>query len=213
MAVTPGLPLRLVAIAAVVTVGASLALWSGYEYGPRFFPDNASEQAAGPAAGFAGNPFALQLLGKKRPMPAIAFTGRNGHKLTLKDFRGRVVLLNVWATWCVPCRKEMPALDRLEDRLGGRDFTVLPISIDRAGAPAVERFYHQLGLKRLGIYVAASPSLASRLSLPGVPTSFLIDTEGREVARKIGPAAWDDSDMVALIRRYLPPDHRQRAGP
>jgi hypothetical protein len=107
----------------------------------------------------------------------------------------------------------MPALDRLQQRLGGEAFVVVPLSIDHAGVPAVERFYRQLGLKRLGIYIASPTQVANGLAIPGVPTSFLVDTEGREVARKIGPAVWDGGDMVALIRRYLPPSHRQRAGP
>jgi thiol-disulfide isomerase/thioredoxin len=145
-------------------------------------------------------------------MPTLAFADRDGHPLTLGDFRGRVVLLNLWATWCVPCRKEMPALDRLQQRLGGRDFTVLPLSIDQGGAPAVERFYRRLGLKRFGVYIASSAGVSGSLALPGVPTSFLVDAGGREVARKIGPADWDGDDMIALIRRYLPPGRRQQAG-
>jgi thiol-disulfide isomerase/thioredoxin len=206
----PGPPLRLAAIAAVLAAGACLALWSGYEYGPRLLPGGAPGRSA---AGPAGIPLALQVFGKPRPMPALAFTDADGRRLTLDDFRGRVVLLNIWATWCVPCRTEMPALERLEGKLGGKGFTVLPLSIDQAGVPAVERFYHRFGLKRLGIYVDPPAQVSSTLGIPGVPTSFLIDAEGREVARKIGPAAWDGPDMVALIRRYLPPAPGQRGGP
>ncbi|MGH7098136.1 MAG: TlpA family protein disulfide reductase [Stellaceae bacterium] len=206
---TRTLPLRAMALAAIVAAGACLALWGGYEFGPQLFPAGPSGQSA---AGFGKNPFALQVLGQPRPMPALEFADRNGRPLTLGAFRGRVVLLNIWATWCVPCRQEMPALNRLEAALGGKDFTVLPLSIDHAGVPAVERFYRQLGLTRLGIYVDPSARAAGALALPGVPTSFLIDAEGREVARKIGPAAWDGPQMTALIRRYLPPE-RQKAGP
>lgn len=216
MAVTPPSPLRLMALAVAVSAGASLALWSGYEYGPRIFPGSVSDRAAGFPGdfgrGLGESAFALQVLGKPRPMPALAFADARGHPLTLASFRGRVVLLNIWATWCVPCRKEMPALDRLAGRLGGKGFVVLPLSIDHGGVPAVERFYRRLGLKRLGIYVDSSPNLAGALALPGVPTSFLVDAEGREVAHKIGPAAWDGPQMMALIRRYLPPE-RQKAGP
>lgn len=208
MRMTRGLPLRLTAIALTVAAGASLALWSGYEYGPRIFPAGPSERAAG---GLGENLFALQLLAKPRPMPALAFADRDGHPLTLADFHGRVVLLNIWATWCVPCRQEMPALDRLEEKLGGRNFLVLPVSIDQGGVAAVEQFYRRLGLKRLAIYVDAAAHVSGALALPGVPTSFLVDAAGREVARKIGPAAWDGPQMTALIRRYLPPDWK--AGP
>jgi thiol-disulfide isomerase/thioredoxin len=213
MAMIPALPLRLAVIAAALLAGASLALWSGYEYGPRLFPHGAPGHAAGAAGGFAESFFAPQVLDNRPLMPALAFVGRGGHPLTLADFRGRVVLLNLWATWCVPCREEMPALDRLQQQLGGKDFVVVPLSIDHAGAPAVERFYQKLGLKRLGVYVDPSARISNSLALPGLPTSFLVDAEGREIARKIGPAKWDGGDMVALIRRYLPPEHRQRAMP
>ncbi len=202
-------PLRFAAIAVTLAAGMSLAMWGGYEYRPLLFP----ERAAGPPAGSGESLLALQVFAKKRPMPALAFTDRDGHPLSLGNFRGRVVLLNLWATWCVPCRKEMPALDRLQQRLGGKDFTVLPLSIDQGGAPAVERFYRQLGLTRLGVYIASSAGVSASLALPGVPTSFLVDANGHEVARKIGPADWDSNDMMALIRRYLPPGRRQQAGP
>lgn len=209
MARTRTLPLRALALAAIVAAGAGLALWGGYEFGPQLFPAGPSERAA---EGFGKNPLALQVLAEPRPMPALAFIDRDGRPLTLGAFRGRVVLLNIWATWCAPCRREMPALNHLEKTLGGKDFTVLPLSVDHDGAPAVERFYRQLGLTRLGVYIDASARAAGALALPGLPTSFLIDAEGREVARKIGPAAWDDPQMTALIRRYLPPE-RQKAGP
>ncbi|HJU15788.1 MAG TPA: TlpA disulfide reductase family protein [Stellaceae bacterium] len=201
---------RFAAILAVVTAGAIAALWSGYELGPVLFPSGSSSGSAGRPA---ESPFAVQVWGQPRPMPALAFTDGSGRPLTLGDFRGRVVLLNVWATWCVPCRKEMPALDRLEGRLGGKDFVVLPVSIDQQGVSAVERFYRQYGLKRLGAYIGSSARLSQSLALPGVPTSFLIDAEGREVARKIGPAEWDGTAMLSLIRRYLPPNRQQGADP
>jgi thiol-disulfide isomerase/thioredoxin len=203
------LPLRLTAIAAAVAAGAGLALWSGYEYGPRIFPDGIADRAPGPAGDPGQSPFAVQVLGKPRSMPALVFADAGGHPLTLGDFRGRVVLLNIWATWCVPCRQEMPALDRLEGTLGGKSFVVLPLSIDHGGAPAVDRFYRRLGLKRLGVYVDPSARIAGALALPGVPTSFLLNAEGHEVARKIGPAEWDGPQMTALIRRYLPPVSRK----
>ena len=205
--------LRLAAAAFAFTAAAFFALWGGYEYGPLLFSTGASAPDASAAGGVSKKLFALQIFKHPRPMPAVRFSDAKGHPLTLGDFRGRVVLLNLWATWCVPCRKEMPALDRLEGKLGGKGFTVLPLSIDHAGVPAVERFYHRFGLNRLGIYVDPSAQVSSALGIPGVPTSFLIDAKGREVARKIGPATWDDGRTVALIRRWLPPNHQQKAGP
>jgi thiol-disulfide isomerase/thioredoxin len=148
---------------------------------------------------------ALSVHAEPRPVPAIRFTDGDGRELTLADFRGRVVLLNIWATWCVPCRKEMPSLDRLEKQLDRKDFIVLPVSIDRKGLSVVKPFYEELGLASLGIYLDTSGSIQGALAVPGIPTTLLIDREGREVARKMGAAEWDSPEMVALIGRYLPP--------
>jgi len=115
------------------------------------------------------------------------------------------VLLNVWATWCVPCREEMPALDRLQGRLGGEDFVVIPLSIDREGVAAVKPFYQRLGLEKLGIYVDLSGRGSRGLALPGVPTTLLIDREGREIARKMGAAEWDSPEMLSLVQQTIHP--------
>jgi thiol-disulfide isomerase/thioredoxin len=160
-----------------------------------------------PATGRTGpsNGLALTVFAAPRPLPPFRFDDAAGRPLTLADFRGRVVLLNFWATWCEPCRHEMPALDRLAAKLGGADFAVLPVSIDRGGATAVKPFYKKLGLEKLAIYVDPSSKASAALELPGVPTTLLIDRDGREVARKMGEADWDDAKMIALVRRYLRP--------
>lgn len=160
--------------------------------------------APGTAGPSAQTP-AILLYGHPRALPEIRFADAAGHAMTLADFRGRVALLNLWATWCVPCRKEMPTLDRLEARLGGKDFIVVPLSIDRAGAPAVRKFYRGLGVKNLGIYADPSGRAAFALGALGIPTTLLIDRQGREIARKVGPAVWDSPSMVSLIRRRLRP--------
>jgi thiol-disulfide isomerase/thioredoxin len=162
--------------------------------------------ASGPPA--SANSLQLSVFDKPRDLPEIRFADDQRHDLTLADFRGRVVLLNVWATWCVPCRKEMPALDRLQARLGGKDFLVIPLSIDREGVAAVKRFYQELGLEKLGIYVDPSSKGSRALAIPGVPTTLLIDRQGREVARKMGAAEWDGPEMVALVERTM---HAQSA--
>ena len=136
-------------------------------------------------------------------MPELQFVDGEGHALTLAEFRGRVVLLNIWATWCVPCRKEMPTLDRLQAKLGSRDFQVVALSIDRAGIPPVGQFYKELGLTALGTYVDKSGKAAGSLGTVGIPTTLLVDRDGQEVARKVGPAEWDSPEVIALIRRQL----------
>src|SRR5229473_113080 len=125
------------------------------------------------------------------------------NRQSLADFRGRPVLLNIWATWCVPCRKEMPALDRLQTTIDKSKLLVLPLSIDRKGAPVIKQFYEELGLKVLVIYVDQSGKASSELSTVGVPTTLLIDRDGREIGRKVGPAEWDSPEMIALIREHL----------
>ncbi len=132
--------------------------------------------------------FDFQLLDQPGELPDIGFVDGNGRAASLADFRGRVVLLNLWATWCVPCRREMPALERLQAKLGGAEFVVLPLSIDRGGLPPVKRFYEELGLAALGIFVDQSGAATSKLGTTGVPTTLMIDREGREIGRKIGPA-------------------------
>ena len=133
--------------------------------------------------------------------------------MTLADFRGRFVLLNVWATWCLPCRKEMPALDHLQAVLGGPGFEVVALSIDRGGSSVVQKFYQELGIKALGIYLDASDATTSDLKVPGIPTTLLVDREGRETGRKIGPATWDSSEAIETIRGYIEPSPEIRAAP
>ena len=158
--------------------------------------------ATGPTSlATAVNP--LELSDQPRPVPEIRFQDEQGHDMTLADFQGRVILLNVWATWCVPCRQEMPTLDRLQARLGGKDFLVMALSIDRKGVEAVKGFYQEVGVEKLAIYVDPSGKGSRGLAIPGVPTTLLIDREGREVARKMGAAEWDSPEMVSLIERTI----------
>ncbi len=138
-----------------------------------------------------------------RPIASFSFTTGDDAPLTLADFRGRLVLLNLWATWCVPCRKEMPALDRLQARLGGPAFTVIPLSIDHRGRDAVARFYRELGLSSLGIYIDKSANVTYVVNAVGMPTTLLIDADGRELGRVIGPAEWDGAAMLSRLASYL----------
>jgi thiol-disulfide isomerase/thioredoxin len=158
--------------------------------------------AAVPSA-WAQNPNDLFVFDEPRALPEINFTDAEGQGLTLADFRGRVVLLNIWATWCVPCRREMPSLDRLEGILGGKGFVVVPLSIDRGGLPVVKRFYEELQLEKLGIYLDPSAKGSRALAIVGLPATLLIDRSGREAFRKMGGAEWDDPKIVELIRPYI----------
>jgi thiol-disulfide isomerase/thioredoxin len=138
-----------------------------------------------------------------RPVPAITFRNSEGKNLRIADFRGRVILLNIWATWCVPCRVEMPTLDRLQAALGGSDFEVVALSIDRAGSKVVREFYASIGIKHLALYIDIFGKATGDLKAVGLPTTLLIDREGREIGRLVGPAELDTPAMLAFLRRYV----------
>ena len=131
------------------------------------------------------------------------FQAGSGRKLVLDDFLGRVVLLNLWATWCAPCRAEMPTLDNLQAILGGSDFEVLALSLDQGGVRDVERFYQDLGLRHLAIYVDPTTRAQRELRVFGLPTTLLIGADGRELGRLIGPTDWDSQEMVGFLRSFI----------
>jgi thiol-disulfide isomerase/thioredoxin len=134
-----------------------------------------------------------------KPIAAIQFEDADGQSRSLADLRGKVVLLNIWATWCVPCRKEMPTLDRLQAALGGADFEVVALSIDRR-VEAVRKFFAEVGIQKLAMYIDSSAKATRELEAVGLPTTLLINREGREIGRLIGPAEWDSPEMAAFIR-------------
>ncbi|MBI1260619.1 MAG: redoxin family protein [Rhizobiales bacterium] len=138
-----------------------------------------------------------------RSLPEIKFEDGNGEAHTLADLRGKTVLLNTWATWCVPCREEMPTLDALEAKLGGPGFEVVPLSVDRAGPEVVRKFYAEIGIEHLGLYIDASMRASFDLQAPGLPTTLLIDSNGRELGRLVGPAEWDTPEMIAFLKNHL----------
>ncbi len=140
-----------------------------------------------------------------RELPPLHFAEAEGNAMSPADFRGRTVLLNMWATWCVPCREEMPALDRLQAELGGPDFEVAALSIDRGGLPVVEAFFRDIELKTLGIYIDPSGKAARDLNIVGLPTTLLIDRGGNETGRLVGPAEWDSPEAFALIKQAMNP--------
>jgi thiol-disulfide isomerase/thioredoxin len=142
---------------------------------------------------------------KKAPeaLPEARFKDASGADRTLADWRGKVVLLNLWATWCAPCRKEMPALDRLQADLGSDKFEVVAISIDRTGLKGARKFLDETKVERLALYADPTTRLTSSLGLAGLPATLLIDANGREVGRLLGPAEWDGEDAKRLIRSVL----------
>jgi len=136
-------------------------------------------------------------------LPPISFQSGRGEAKTLSSFAGKVVLLNLWATWCGPCRAEMPMLDNLQATLGGSDFEVLPLSIDRGGADKVRDFYRELGLENLAIYIDPTATAQRRLRVVGIPTTLLVDRNGRELGRLAGPAEWDSTAMITFFKSVI----------
>ena len=137
------------------------------------------------------------------PAPGTAFADDTGRSVSLADFRGRVVLVNLWATWCQPCIREMPALDRLAAAMKGTDFAVVLISQDRGGAHVVGPFLQQLGLKVLQTYLDPKSAVGQAFAVRGLPTSILIDRDGTELGRLEGAEEWDGAAAQALLRSYV----------
>jgi thiol-disulfide isomerase/thioredoxin len=142
---------------------------------------------------------------RKEPeaLPEVKFQDAEGRERTLADWRGKVVLLNLWATWCVPCRKEMPALDRLQQELGSDRFEVVAISVDRKGIEGAKKFLDETKVGKLALYVDPTTRLTSELRAVGLPATLLIDRQGREIGRLLGPAEWDSEDAKRLIGAAL----------
>ena len=148
-----------------------------------------------------GPPFAR--LGAAKQIPDLQFEDSAGRAHTLADFKGKLVLLNLWATWCAPCREEMPALDRLQVELGSPRFEVVALSVDQQGPQIARKFFAEVGVKALALYVDRSAQATFKLGAVGLPSTLLVDPSGREIARHVGPAKWDSPEVVASLRRRI----------
>ena len=147
-------------------------------------------------------PTAMSLHQEPQPLADLVFPEESGEPRSLDDWRGKVVLLNVWATWCAPCRAEMPTLDRLQQQLGGEEFAVVALSVDRAGASAVRMFFDEIGVK-LAVFIDQDGAAIRSLGLFGLPATLLIGPQGNELARLAGPAEWDTPEMVAFLEGII----------
>ena len=140
---------------------------------------------------------------ERKPVADFAFQDAEGKPLTIGGWKGRVVLVNLWATWCAPCRKEMPDLARLQKELGSPDFEVVAISVDRKGAEASSAFLKATGAEALKLYVEPTATILNDLQAIGLPVTVLIDRQGNEIGRLLGPADWSSPEAVNLIRAAL----------
>jgi thiol-disulfide isomerase/thioredoxin len=160
---------------------------------------------ARPAAGGAAPSTMAAFVKRANPeaIADVAFQDGEGRAITLSAFKGRTVLLNLWATWCAPCRKEMPALDRLQKELGSDKFEVVALAVDRAETAAIRKFLLETGVASLKFYVDPTAKAGTALKAGGMPTTILIGKDGLELGRLVGPAEWDSPDAKKLIEAAL----------
>ncbi|WP_454909505.1 TlpA family protein disulfide reductase [Variovorax gossypii] len=139
------------------------------------------------------------------PLPELRVLDGAGRPVELASLKGKVVLLNIWATWCPPCRQEMPSLDRLQAQLGGADFQVVALSMDTGakGLELVKSFYALEGIRHLAIYQDAETNAIFKLKAVGVPTTLLLDRQGREIGRMSGTAEWDAPKIVDALKALM----------
>ncbi len=138
------------------------------------------------------------------PLPEVEFFDARDTPHTFADYRGHGVVLNFWATWCAPCVKEMPALERAHAELASADIDVVTLSEDRGGAKVIAPLYEKLGLRSLPVLVDRRGKVLRALKITGLPTTVLIDAQGREVGRVVGTAEWDTSEALDFLRRCIP---------
>jgi thiol-disulfide isomerase/thioredoxin len=202
---------------AVAVVGgiAGVAVALAAVYGIGALKRNAADVACTGAAQLAqrlaplarGEMAAFTVADGSLRLPDLAFRDANGTERHLGDWRGRTVLLNLWATWCVPCRKEMPALDALEGKLGGPAFEVVAVNIDTRDAEKPRAWLKEVGVGQLGYYADPSAKVFQDLKMlgraTGMPTTLLVDPAGCEIGTIFGPAEWASEDAVKLVTAAL----------
>ena len=204
-------PRRRVAMIAAAAIAVALA---GI-YGIAGTLRNRGDAECGPAVARArqlaaftkGEVAAVQVAEEGRLMPNLTFVNAEGAKKSLADWRGRTVLLNLWATWCVPCREEMPALATLERKMGSKDFEVVAINIDTRDLEKPKTWLKQYGIEGLTYFADPSAKVFQDLKAIGkafgMPTTLLIDPNGCELGVLSGPAEWASDDALALVRAAL----------
>lgn len=160
-------------------------------------------QAADPAALLEGDMRKLSFHAEPRAVPAIAVTDPDGAEHLLADWQGQWVVLNFWATWCAPCRHEMPALDRLQQQLGGAEFAVVPVATGRNPVPAIRRFFDEIAVESLPILLDPTQRLSREMGVFGLPVTVILNPAGQEVARMTGDATWDSPSAKAMLTALI----------
>ena len=141
-----------------------------------------------------------------KPVPQTPFFENGDIERTISDYKGKVVVMNFWAKWCAPCLREMPSLDRLQAKMKDQGVEVLALSLDRKGASVIKPYFKTALIEHLVIMVDKRRKVASSLQIKGLPTTLIIDREGREVGRLEGPTEWDSNEVLSLLKTHLMPE-------
>ncbi|WP_255553448.1 TlpA disulfide reductase family protein [Maritimibacter sp. DP1N21-5] len=162
------------------------------------FADTASMEALR-----EGSMTKLMFHSEPKAASGATFTDEAGAERSLADYRGKVVVLNFWATWCAPCRHEMPMLDALQAEFGGEDFAVVTVATGRNKPMAVQKFFDEVGVTNLPKLYDAKKVLASQMGVMGLPVTVILDREGNEVARMMGDADWSSESARAIVAAMI----------
>ena len=180
---------------------------------PAFFAEGKAGASGPPLRGVFADNFIL--LDQPVPAPKTTLSLLHGGEVTFHDYRGKLLVVNFWATWCAPCIRELPSLERLQINHSVEGLEVLAISLDRGGAATVGPFLADLGIEEMEILLDPKLKLAGALAVNGLPTTYLLDQRGRILGALEGPVEWDGADALDLLRYYLAPEpeiHRVGTG-
>ncbi len=158
-------------------------------------------RAAGPE--LSGHMQNFQLVRSTRPRPADTWMDEAGKTVSLADFAGKVVMVNFWASWCPPCLRELPSINRLQAALGGKDFTVVALNIDQAGKSIAKRLTRKLKLDKLALYLDPKSAVPKSWKIKTMPTTILFDRQGREVGKLEGGVEWDTQATIKLVKFFI----------
>jgi thiol-disulfide isomerase/thioredoxin len=206
----PQKALWIVALTALIGFGAVYVIGGGFDNARSPKSGAEAQDFSPPAVGESGQSSfkfgkMAAFVAKKtpEPLPDITFQDANGKDVKLSSFKGKTILLNLWATWCGPCREEMPALNRLQEALGSDKFEVVALSLDRKGYDASRKFLDELKADKVKLYADPTAKQGMALKLLGMPTTILINKDGLEVGRLAGAAEWDSDDAKKLIQSVM----------
>ncbi|WP_298493096.1 TlpA disulfide reductase family protein [uncultured Maritimibacter sp.] len=177
---------------------AALLMGANAVFGSSALADTASLEALR-----EGSLTKLMFHGDPKPVSEAVFTDEAGGEVSLADYRGKVVVLNFWATWCAPCRHEMPMLDALQAEFGGDDFAVVTVATGRNKPMAVEKFFDEVGVTNLPKLYDPKKALAAEMGVMGLPVTVLLDRNGNEVARMMGDADWSSESAKAIVAAMI----------